>query len=755
MTNPEDLIGKKSKHDEDNNTNNNNDKNKSSTAYTIRYSSNDLLAEAVLIAGQPKFLVVARNSGSIYIESSINVEGKILKPLKKEAYLSRPYSFSSNDQAYEYESEARHITQSDLYTEMRSLCQLFIVGDNNHISLLTADITYTYYQDRLGLTHYLFFIGKPGSGKSNNLTMIKMLGYRTFMNADMTPANIYQFLGNQEEAIGTLCIDEANSIDENNKLMEIYKTGYITGNKVARTDTHNGRVQNAYYTFCYKAFAGERLPDAVTANGFNERLIPINCYDGNPNYDIAEIISPAGEQEYQQLLDKIEHTRNLLFIHRLIHWFESIPTVVTKLRSRERQLFVSLIKMYHRESVWPEIKSAISYYIFERRQRQLDTLHAYLYGLIKRLVKQNNSFELKSSDIWNQLKDELIGNPIPSKPLSYDTEKYGTISQSQITKVATEVFGAKKSSRHGNANRLIFDKEKFARAGMTYEISIDSVDSGILGIDGIDDSTCGMDAYVKNNHDKATNTEVRNASIDSAGSEVKQDEITTGDSGILGIDGIDKDDLRDNPDINSPEAEDFKTQGSDDMNNKESGVNQSIGIVGDDGIDIIDKDVHNGDGDYTDDSKDLDSDISITDLSSMDHHNSNSHVSKSNQSLSLSNSQIRRAALTAANATATTNLSQVSQVSQPTMEAITQFFYDEPYLPYHPPSPHELEDSPCKSIIRFDSHSSLYNCALHPDVQSYHLESIEHHIKFKNPDMHKSEILKQLIAYVSEDELES
>jgi hypothetical protein len=154
--------------------------------------------------------------------------------------------------------------------------------------------------------------------------------------------------------------------------------------------------------------------------------------------------------------------------------------------------------------------------------------------------------------------------------------------------------------------------------------------------------------------------------------------------------------------------------------------------------------------------KDLDSDISITDLSSMDHHNFNSHVSESNQSLSISNSQIRRAAATtttttAANATATTT----TNLSQPTVEAITQFFYDEPYLLYHPPPPHELEDSPCKSIIRFDSHSSLYNCALHPDVQSYHLESIEHHIKFKNPDMHKSEILKLLTAYVNEEELGS
>lgn len=102
--------------------------------------------------------------------------------------------------------------------------------------------------------------------------------------------------------------------------------------------THNGRVQNAYCTFCYKAFAGERLPDAITANGFNERTIPLNCYDGNPKYDIAEIISPAGEQEYQELLDQIEHLRNLLLIYRMIHYFEPIQNPIIRLKNRERQL---------------------------------------------------------------------------------------------------------------------------------------------------------------------------------------------------------------------------------------------------------------------------------------------------------------------------------------------------------------------------------------------------------------------------------
>lgn len=182
MANPEDLIGRQSKADEENNRDNTAGV---TTNHVIRYSSNDLLAEAVLIAGQPKFLVVERNSGSIHVKDTIYVEGKNFRPLKKQAYHSEPYSFLSKDEIYDYENEARHVTISDLYSNVKSICQLFIVGDSNHMSLLSADITYTYYQDRLKLTHYLFFIGKPGSGKSNNLTMIKLLGYRTFMNTDM------------------------------------------------------------------------------------------------------------------------------------------------------------------------------------------------------------------------------------------------------------------------------------------------------------------------------------------------------------------------------------------------------------------------------------------------------------------------------------------------------------------------------------------------------------------------------------------
>lgn len=93
-------------------------------------------------------------------------------------------------------------------------------------------------------------------------------------SSDITSANIYQFLGSREEAIGTICEDEADDIDEDKDKMRIYKNGYTTGRPILRTDTSFGRKQYKFNTFCFKAFASEMLPDSIKAKGFNQRIEP-------------------------------------------------------------------------------------------------------------------------------------------------------------------------------------------------------------------------------------------------------------------------------------------------------------------------------------------------------------------------------------------------------------------------------------------------------------------------------------------------
>ncbi|MDQ6668641.1 MAG: hypothetical protein M3Y53_10520, partial [Thermoproteota archaeon] len=42
------------------------------------------------------------------------------------------------------------------------------------------------------------------------------------------------------------------------------------------------------------AFAAERTPDSTKAKGFNQRIIQLTSLYGFPQYDISEVINPAG-----------------------------------------------------------------------------------------------------------------------------------------------------------------------------------------------------------------------------------------------------------------------------------------------------------------------------------------------------------------------------------------------------------------------------------------------------------------------------
>ena len=73
--------------------------------------------------------------------------------------------------------------------------------------------------------------------------------------------------------------------------------------------------------------------------------------------------------------------------------------------------------------------------------------------------------------------------------------------------------------------------------------------------------------------------------------------------------------------------------------------------------------------------------------------------------------------------------------------SIHDFFTDDKTVDYKPLADHTLEESPCRSIIIKDK--LLYFCKLHPKIQSIYLSTIEHHTKYRNPEQHKAEIVRQ------------
>jgi hypothetical protein len=446
--------------------------------YAQKYHDGDLLAEAVLIGQKPYFAVSAPkvenpDEVSITLQDSIPIDDKtILKPFEIAAYVNKAYSFKSEQEFFEFVEKTKDENLDNLYKKVKLIWKKYVDADDFHISICAADTIFTYFQDKIGLTHYLFFVGDNSSGKSNNLTVLHYIAYRNMMSSGMTAANVYQFLGSGEEGIGTICEDEADNIDEDRDKMKVHKNGYTTGKYYHRTDTSVGRQQLKFNTFCFKAFAAEKLPDSVTAKGFNQRTIELPCVYGFPQYDISEVANPAGEEEYQKLLNELLETRNTLLVYRLLHFKDKIPDIKLNIQGREKQLFKPILRVFQYTQTQNELLPVISKYISQRRENNANTLNAFLYDHVKGLIRTQNTYELESNLIWNTIKGTLQGKDILSKPQSYDTVEFGTISQKSITETLVQVFGANPTKRHSGRTH-IFDQNKLQRLSRIYDLSID------------------------------------------------------------------------------------------------------------------------------------------------------------------------------------------------------------------------------------------------------------------------------------------
>lgn len=466
------------------------------TYYVQKYSDDKILAEAILIGDAPFFLV--SEGGKIGLKDKIELANKILKPLEDISYVNKPYTFISKTEVDAYLEKLTPDTLESLYRRVKSIWKKYIDADDFHLSICAADTIFTYFQDKIGLTHYLFFVGNPASGKSNNLTVFQYLAYRNMTSSDMSHSNIYQFLGSADEGVGTLCEDEADDIDEYPDKMRVYKNGYTTGRPILKTDTTYGRRQFRFFTFCFKAFAAERLPDSVKAKGFNQRIIELPCVYGFPEFDISEVVNPAGEWEHTKLLGELMEVRNSLLIYRLQHCQDALPDIKTNLKNREKQLFKPILRVFHSTNVLDELLPVISKYVSQKREANANTLYAFIYRVIRHLIRENNSYELESKEIWKTITnpDSLPGEFNLNKVLSYESVEFGTISQKQIITICKDVFGAVKLSHHGDSNKFVFEKKKLERLGKIYDLSLEIKVSEGENENGEDGEDLGIGRYL-------------------------------------------------------------------------------------------------------------------------------------------------------------------------------------------------------------------------------------------------------------------
>ena len=66
----------------------------------------------------------------------------------------------------------------------------------------------------------------------------------------------------------------------------------------------------------------------------------------DPEYDITEIINPAGDERQSQLLEELNEIRKLLLIFRLVKQNEPIPDIKLNIKNRDKQLCKPLLRLF-------------------------------------------------------------------------------------------------------------------------------------------------------------------------------------------------------------------------------------------------------------------------------------------------------------------------------------------------------------------------------------------------------------------------
>ena len=271
-------------------------------------------------------------------------------------------------------------------------------------------------------------MGDNGSGKNSALLVYRYLGYRVFyVTAAASAANIYTFLGDQEEGQGTLAEDEADNMHMQPDKYKIDKTGYASGGSVPKVDIHTGgggRSQGVYLTYCIKWYAMEELPDYKQIKGQLDRSYVLKFVVGRPEYNIKDVIKNAGDPKYEPLYNQLLKIRKILKLKRLQTHSDVIYDVNLNIRNRNAELTKPLIRLFRNSpEALSELLPVLSEFIKEKNEAKGSSFESKLFDAVKNLIKKKkgNTYELSHDDLCIECKNVMDGKEISNKPQSFYT----------------------------------------------------------------------------------------------------------------------------------------------------------------------------------------------------------------------------------------------------------------------------------------------------------------------------------------------
>lgn len=388
--------------------------------------------ESVFVDEKPVFLVKNLKTDKICIKDKFESDGKIIRPLEKSECGYIPFSFSKEEIEDLIKSK---MSIEQLLKDVKDIIDTYIQASEIIKILILGNIFITYSQEWISTLHYPFFVGETESGKSTALHLGKQLNYRCLVSEDIPFADIYNFLGTEEEGTGTICEDEAQEMWKDSKKIRMYKSSYSKGSsKPIVIMTKNSKSQNYYKTFCAKWFAGETLPQD---KGFLERLAVVHMIGGKPKKNIKRL------SESQKI--GLNQLRNKLLFWKL----EQIKTKGIEFHSglegRDQELWEDFLRIFDKTSFENKAKKVVQFFVSQRHDSIKNSLEARIFKILQENLNEN---QIEARGFWNILTDdhpELPGKLDRFTGRTFYPDEFGfKLTSNTLAKIVGDKFQGKR-----------------------------------------------------------------------------------------------------------------------------------------------------------------------------------------------------------------------------------------------------------------------------------------------------------------------
>jgi hypothetical protein len=450
------------------------------------------LHESIVINKISKFVYLDKDKKPHFVDNIERTNDILIPGDTFDTQNPVPFIFESEEEFKECLDKARNENLDSLFEKVETINRKYVDMEDHYHVLLTADMIWTWLQDRFGYNHEIIITGDNSSGKNSQLLTFKFLGYRVFYVLSASAANYFTKMGNVEEGQITIAEDEADDIARDKDKRNLIKNGYASGGSIPKVELEGGRKSDDWLVYCQKWFAMEELPNDKEMKGILDRCFVLRFLAGEPQYNIKDVLNSAGEAKFKPLYDELINMRNMLFSWRLLHHDDIIPDVKLNVKNRSAELTKPLIRLFQKSPIALEIiLDSLSKFMTERNDAKAASFESMLYKVIEDLIEERKK-ELDKDNpipdlvtlgettftnaaIRNCCKNDMDGEDIIDKPGAFwsPLEGIGTVTQTRITSTCKSRFKAKPKQirlSDGNSRCIEFDEKAFKKVKSNYEI---------------------------------------------------------------------------------------------------------------------------------------------------------------------------------------------------------------------------------------------------------------------------------------------